>query len=482
MPFKGSFSHTINPSEFIAPLDLNTYAQGLKYKEGIAKENFQKIGSNLDNFANIPAFGVDAEHLQKKIAGFKENLAQMNLSNLSDFNTISQVNRLVNQIKSDPEVSAIFQRGSFYENELKKKKEAEEKGKQYVSPGLRQAEKYYNQPNFLLDERFNKTGFIAPDSKDLDDIAKNTPEWENVVTKGGYDVKQKGKAENALFNNYLTHFKTNPQWSQLLNDQFEQDTEGVNLDDIHNQGIEGIKQLFPYLPSEAQQQALNDINEGYQLQQSNPYAKGAWKDKLRDDFFKNQAYMAAQAKTYVNTVDKKANEFAKSANDFQEARALKLYEHELDQQYPKDEANTFSLVQGLEDFKQHKTGIPGLLNTEIFQKEVPDKRESVTYEYDTEGNKTPKSTTVSESKKTIKPKAVGYRDSDDTFTIKYDDGSVDQLTTQQIIDKVATAKPALAKNLKNNETTPTINTIEEYNNLPKGTKYKDSQGNIATKK
>jgi hypothetical protein len=310
------------PAKWVNPLDLNMVYKDISHKDDIAKQNLDELQQISTQLSSLPVFGADAEMLQQKLQKLKSDMSGLNLTNLGDYNTVSQIKGLISGFKNNEEVLNATKRGSFYKQELQKKKDYEEKGKTYVSPGLRKAEKYYGSGEYIKDLKFNQSGFVAPDDKELDLIAKNTPEWENIVTKGGYDVTQKGKAIDKLQANYLTHFTTNPQWSALLNDQFEQGLEGIDMNQLYNSGINGIKELFPYLPKEQQQEALQDIQEAYQIQQNNPYATSALKDKLRDDFFKNQAYMAAQAKTYVNTTDKKANEFSKIAVQHQNAKEL----------------------------------------------------------------------------------------------------------------------------------------------------------------
>jgi hypothetical protein len=318
------------PAKWVNPLDLNMVYKDISHKDDIAKQNLDELQQISTQLSSLPAFGADSEYLSQKLQKLKADMSGLNLAGLGDYNTISQIKGLIGNFKNDSEVLNIAQRGSFYKQELQKKKDYEEKGKTYVSPGLRKAEKYYGSGEYIKDLKFNQSGFVAPDDKELDLIAKNTPEWENIVTKGGYDVTQKGKAIDKLQANYLTHFTTNPQWSALLNDQFEQGLEGIDMNQLYNSGINGIKELFPYLPKEQQQEAFQDIQEAYQIQQNNPYATSALKDKLRDDFFKNQAYMAAQAKTYVNTTDKKVNEFSKIAVQHQNKLSEAIFEEKLD--------------------------------------------------------------------------------------------------------------------------------------------------------
>jgi hypothetical protein len=328
--------------EWVTPLDPSIYAQGVANQTKKLEAQSAQDSELYNSFMNIQAIAPqDEEQLQTLKQSFEKELSGLSMGDLRNPQTKAQLSQIQNKYTNLLLESGIPQRTSSYKQELAAKKEAESKGRQYVSPLLRQASKYIQDGNFDKDTRFNQQGFVAPDNKELDEIAKNTPEWIDIVTnKGGYDVTQKGKAESKLQANYLAHFKNNPQWSQLLNDQFEQETEGLDLSVVAQQGFTAIQQMFPHLPPQQQQQAYQDLQEGLQIQQQNPYAEGAWKQKLRDDYFSNQAYMAAQAKTYVNTVDKKANEYSKIAVQHQNAKELAKEKEEIKSQYRNVAGNT----------------------------------------------------------------------------------------------------------------------------------------------
>lgn len=511
MPVKSSFSHVIEPNRFVAPIDPSIYMQGVQYSEQLAKSNLQDISALHNSIFNIPTYGKDKEKLMELDANLKQQLQGMNLSNLGSMESSSQIKNLISSAANNPDVAGIAQRYGSYSQELKKQQDAEAKGQTYVSPLLRQANNYYNSGTYKTDTRFNGSGFVAPDTKDLDEIAKNTPEWENITTKNGYDITQKGKAEGALFNNYYNHFNTNPKWNALLNDQFQQNLEGIDIQTIHNQGIEGIKQLFPHLPPEAQQQALSDVEEGYQLQQTNPYIGNAWKDKLKDDYFKNQAYMAAQAKTYVNTVEKKQNAYSKDAIDFQQAKDLAKYNYDL-----KHQTNIDNLSP------EQKTYVNKLINSGVAKDLIFDENGKIQFDNlpdipekkkaQAEANKDLGLKTVNNLVSKMKQGIVGTTDqgtleslvrnrvedlgfpTGTTFSnIKFENGKVkfesdapgvggknngsQEMTVDEFESKL---KPVNTTNYKGSEI-PAPKTQEEYSKIQKGTSYLDTDGKVKIK-
>src|SRR6187402_299958 len=308
MPTKSPYSHVIQPNSYVAPLDLNLYAQGTQYKEGLARQNLQDISALHNSLFNIPTFGKDREKLMEIESNVKQQMNQLNLSNLGNIETASQIKNLIGQAANTADVAGISQRYGTYVNELKKKEEAEAKGKQYVSPLLRQAEKYYGSGVYKTDERFNGSGFIAPDNEDVDKWAKSVPEYEKWIQNGAYDDHIKGKALGALHDKILQNFTTDPKWVALHNDNFNQQMEGQNVFDYLNNPAQSIKELLPNLPQEQQAKAIQELNNLQSLQ-NNPYGQSVLKNKLKNIYFDGQANLAAQAYTYANTVDHRVNDF-----------------------------------------------------------------------------------------------------------------------------------------------------------------------------
>lgn len=365
-------SSNVQAPDLYDPIDDNILLQGQKAIYDRTMAFAEEANKYKSAFFGQNAYGKDAEILKQKEAEYNAAISEVTKGGIESMEAQTAINAIINQASSDKDILGISQRTSAYERELKNKQEAEAKGETYVSPLLRQADKYYNSGKYYADERFNKTGFVAPTDKELDEIAKNTPEWENWVTTGGYDINQKGKAVGTLQANYLTHFQNNPKWSQFLDDKFEQETEGLDLGAVAQQGFAAIQQMFPYLPPQQQQQAYADLQEGLQIQQQNPYAEGAWKQKLRDDYFSNQAYMAAQAKTYVNTTDKKANEYSKIAVQHQNAKELVELREKSAIAKVQEQARLKALAGNISDPLQRKLiemGIEKGLTTELLNED-----------------------------------------------------------------------------------------------------------------
>jgi len=189
MPAKGPYSNLIQPNEFVAPLDLNLYAQSMQYREGLAKQNLQDI-SNLYNSAfNIPTYGKDKEKLIEIENGLKSQLQSLNLSNLGNAETASQIRNLISQTVNSKDLQGIAERYYTYANEEKLAKDALEKGKTYISPIKDQAEEYYSSGVYKTDKRFSGSGFYDPNlTAAKNEILKNAPKIKKNVKQGNYFV------------------------------------------------------------------------------------------------------------------------------------------------------------------------------------------------------------------------------------------------------------------------------------------------------
>lgn len=447
------FSRPVQPVDQYLPISDEILARGAMETYNKAGQLGQKLAAYNSNLFGITTYGKDAEVLQDYENQFNQQVAELSKGDITSPQALSKFNSLVSNFSNSPDILGIHERNATYNSELKAKKDAEAKGLSYTSPLIKDAQSYYSGDKYYTDKRFTRSGWVSPDTtKAMDEAVK-------AVTKQQYDPKTgfvtKTAKPEEVAANFYERMKNNPNYQKDLEYGFEQETEGVNWQDNGHQFVQGkvnkLTQQYNEALADGNQEAASlaqhELNRLQNL--ADPSLIG---EELKKQAFQNHINTQLEKVGYANDV----LDFQKIERDPIDMKLLEhklnmqedLYKKTLEQQYPKENVETLSLIQGLEDFKQTKAGIPGLLNTDIFQKEVPDVKETQTFEYDTEGNKVPKSTTVTESKRVIKPRAVGYRDSDDTFTIRYDDGSVDQLTTQQIIDKVATAKPALAKNLK----------------------------------
>ena len=231
MPNIGVYHQTVEPNKFVAPINLDVYQKGLEHQEGIAKENLNILSSVYGELSNIPAYGVDAIELHKQMDGLKNELLSSNLSNLSDPNSFSQINSIINKAKNNPRVAEIAKRGTIYSQELAKKQKAEEKGISYTSPALDSLSKYYNGQNFYeTSNNLNlNSGWITPD------MAKKIKEAREYSMKTIYDpatgqVKQVASPED-IMKNFQLLTQNDPNFQKDFEYSFQKKTEGVDWND-----------------------------------------------------------------------------------------------------------------------------------------------------------------------------------------------------------------------------------------------------------
>lgn len=319
-----------NSPKWEAPLSEDTLMRGAIFAENNAQEAQKEIQGSIDNFFRIQAIAPqDEKVLRQRQAEFEQALSGVNISDLSNPNTKAQLNQIVSKFSNDPDILGIAQRSAAVQKEQALQREYELKGKSYVSPLLRQASKYIQGGNYYRDQKFNEQGFVAPDNKDISEWAKSTPEFEKWVKNGAYDDHLKGKAMSSLQSNILQGFKNTPQWQKLHTDNFEQLIDGQDLTSYLDAPSETVAQLFPHLPDSIRPQAEKYISDLQSLK-GNPYAPSIMKNRLQELYLQDQAYQAAQAYAYTNTIDHRVNDLYKSATDFQEAKDLELYKRQLD--------------------------------------------------------------------------------------------------------------------------------------------------------
>jgi len=328
MPAKGSYSHIIEPPQYVDPIDINLYYKGQMQKENIAEKQLQLIGNQLNTVANIPAFGVDAEHLNQKMQKLKEDFSVLNMSNLNDVNTNAQINGLINQFKSDPEINAIAKRGFFYQNEMKKKQEAEEKGNPYYSSGMEELENYYNGSDFIEKPNVNLSqGFVGADvNKLIQEGLKNVATEE--VWENGYSVTRPKKgAVEGVISNVLSDPRIQKQMyygldKKYKNKNWEQDayndiSEMVSLSqEAYNQALQSGDII------KAQQELENYTKYQSWLQDPTAYAS-----KLKQDVYSSEINDWASKQAEQNKFNKidAVNQYALEKMKYQNDRDLELF-------------------------------------------------------------------------------------------------------------------------------------------------------------
>lgn len=323
MPVKSVGSHIIEPNRFVNPIDPSIYMQGVQYSEQLAKNQLQDISALHNSIFNIPTYGKDKEKLMELDANLKQQLQQLNLSNLGSMETSSQIKNLISSAANNPDVAGIAQRYGSYANELKKKEEAEAKGQRYTSPIVDQAEEYYGSGVYKTDKRFNQSGWISPDTtKAMQDAVK-------AVTRKTYNpktgiVESIAKPED-VSSAFYEIMKNNPSYQKDLDYSFQKETKDVNWDDDgHNfiqQKANKLQQQYSYAvqigDAESAQMAQTELNRLNTL--SDPSLIGK---QLKDQYFQS----------YINTQLEKVG-YANDVSDFEKIERdpidMKLLEHKL---------------------------------------------------------------------------------------------------------------------------------------------------------
>lgn len=320
-----------NAPKFVDPLSENTLVRGSMLAEQNAQLAKNETQANIDPIFNIkPVSLADEKVLRQKQDELKSALGNINMSQLSNPQTKGQINSIINQFKNDQDILGIATRSAQANKILEAKKEADAKGQTYIDDGLEDMQKYTQDGVYLRDKRFNSNGFIAPDvTKELDEIAKNTPEVETWKTRGGYDDSFKEKSQSALYNKYITHFTQDPKLAQYYNHLAEKRASQVNLDDVVNNPTSQIATLFPHLDPTSQQQAIATMQQ-LQSMKDNPYYQGLAKQKLKEDIIKDEAAKAAEAYHTISQTGHKANEFAIKAQEHTNRQLEDMYKAKLE--------------------------------------------------------------------------------------------------------------------------------------------------------
>lgn len=335
----GPYSTPVAPAKWVDPLDLNMYAKGMAYKQELAEKNLKNLKDQYTSTFNLPAYGVDAEHLAKIEQEFRNKTGSLNLSNLGDMSTISQLRGLINQYtsgatKEGKDLMAITKRGSFYKSELEKKKEAEEKGLPYYSRSLEQLEKYYNNPDFLTEPKnlSLNSGFVGVNlAKARNEALKDVPKEKYLGKDGYYHERYDQGALDEALNSFYTDPRVKKQITYDIEEKWKDkdwETEGVNqinsykqeAQKLHDEAVKAGRQ-------DIAQDALNDI-ETYDKMMQDPkgYAEQikstVYSQELQDRIDLDKKH------SNFDSVDK-ANEYQMKRLDLANQKAAKLYEMQL---------------------------------------------------------------------------------------------------------------------------------------------------------
>jgi len=334
----GPYTTPVQPAPFVDPLDLNMYAKGMAYKQQLAEENLKKFTDKFSSAFNLPAYGVDAQQLSKLEQDFKNKLDSLNLSDLSNMSTASQMNGLINQYtsgatKEGKDLMAIAKRGSFYQNEAKKQQEAEEKGLPYYSRGFEQLQNYYNGEEFFTDPKdlSLSSGFIGVNlSKERNEALKNVPK-EKYLKNGRYYERYNQDALNEALNMFYTDKRVQKQIQYDVEEKWKDkdwESEGINqissykqeAQNLYNEAVKAGRQ-------DIAQDALNDINTYDKMIQDPKGYSEQIKTTVYNEELQNRINTDKEHANF-NSVDK-ADEYAMKAQDLANTKAAKLYDMQL---------------------------------------------------------------------------------------------------------------------------------------------------------
>lgn len=208
------YSRPVEPAKWVDPMDLNLYTKSMMYKEQMAQQNLKSITDTYSTIMSVPAYGPDREKLAQIDQQFKQQLSSMNLSNLGDLNTSSQIKSLLGQYTTNADVLAIAQRGTIYKQMLKEKQEAEKKNKIYLNEGMDALNDYFGGSDYIQNLKFGNDGFTYEGAGDIIEKAKKTltPDKKIIdLGKGQYKIVESydpDKLKTAI----TTVAQNNPGW------------------------------------------------------------------------------------------------------------------------------------------------------------------------------------------------------------------------------------------------------------------------------
>lgn len=225
MPVKGVYSKVIEPTEYVAPMDLDLYLKGETMRYEQSQKKLQELQNQASNVFNIPAYGVDREKLDEYQQKFQAELQSLSGANLKDINTSSKLNNIIKQYASNPEVLNIAQRGYKWQQYQKELSDIKEKGKivpVWKLKDYKDAENYYSGSEFIADKKF--TGNIQEGfdwNKFNKAISDGVDKTSLQTTVGANQQYFEGKTYNNLSTAYKQALQSQPGALEDLQQQFE---------------------------------------------------------------------------------------------------------------------------------------------------------------------------------------------------------------------------------------------------------------------
>jgi hypothetical protein len=255
----GPYTQPVKPAEWVDPLDLNLYAKGTAYKQDLAERNLQNITDAYNSLFSKNVYGPDKRKLAELEEQFKQDLNSLNISNLADMGTVSQIRGLIGKYSNNPEALAGIKRGAYWDSELEKKQKAEEKGEYYTSPPLTTLENYFNQDNFYeKPEGVNLTqGWVSPPIQKWMKEAREAVKKKVLNTKTGVLEEVVDPVEARDY--FMQLASADPRFSKQISWDFELATKGT---DWENEGQNYIVQKQEEIRAKLNQARLTGDTDG----------------------------------------------------------------------------------------------------------------------------------------------------------------------------------------------------------------------------
>jgi hypothetical protein len=238
----GPYTQPVKPAEWVDPLDLNMYAKGMMYKQEMAEKNLKSIVDTHSALMSLPAYGPDKQKLAEIDQQFRQQIGSMNISNLGDMSTMSQVKGVLGQYTTNADVLAIAQRGSIYKSMLEEKESADKKNKIYLNEGMDELNDYFQGEDYIQNLKFGNDGFTYEGAGDIIEQAKKTltPDKKYVSLGGGeyrivesYDPEKLKTAVSTIAN-------SNPNWIKYHKYTNNRSFKDKNADDYAKQTYSGL--------------------------------------------------------------------------------------------------------------------------------------------------------------------------------------------------------------------------------------------------
>lgn len=340
------YSQIVKPAEFVEPVSLDLLAKGTVYKEQMLEQNLEGINNLISYMDNIPSLqGIDTEKKNEILNNVKQQASQLSYSDLANPAVANQLRGYITSVTKDPDMQGIMERGYSYESELKNKKDAETKGKNYYSSIIDQAVDYINNGKYFKETRFNGEGFIDPELQKLKaEYLKNVPKVKTQKKVGGYWVESESYDQDAL-NANLSELYSRPDAQKYLNYTFSQKYADVNWDDKGREKVTDLltkaqqtanlaKANLAKTPNDIKALAdlaeANNFIENYQSLLNNPSLIGSQlKNAVINQDVQNMINEDIKTSNFMSQLSVNEDAFALKSQDLSNSLTLKS----VDEQY-----------------------------------------------------------------------------------------------------------------------------------------------------